>query len=122
MNFFSPFRWIWVAFGLVFLAVLVVIVGSTIYFGLSLGRAVFFTPHVLPFIGFPFFGFGFLLFFLIIGLAFRLAFRPWRGRMYNSGRWFNYDPAMDSLRQRYARGEINREQFDEVASDLEKHR
>jgi len=123
MNFISPFRWFWIAIGIVFLAVFVTIVASTLYFGLVLGRAVFLAPHFFPFFGFPFFGFGFILLgLLIVGFALRLIFRPWRRGMYYSGRWFNYDPAMDSLRQRYARGEITREQFDQIATDLEKHR
>jgi len=124
MNFLSPFRWIWLAIGIAFLAVFVTIVASTIYFGLFLGRAVFFAPHIFPFFGFPFFGLGFVILgLLIVSLSLRFAFfRPWRRGTYYSGRWFNYDPAMDSLRQRYARGEITREQFDQMASDLEKHR
>jgi uncharacterized membrane protein len=80
-------------------------------------------PHFFPFFGFPFFGFGFIfLGILVVGFALRLIFRPWRRGTYYSGRWFSYDPAMDSLRQRYACGEITREQFDRMATDLEKHR
>jgi putative membrane protein len=123
MNFISPFRWIWLAIGIAFLAVLVTIVASTLYFGFVLGRAVFFAPHVFPFFGFPFFGLGFIILgLLIVGFVLRLVFLPWRRNTYYSRRWFNYDPAMDSLRQRYARGEITREQFDQMASDLERHR
>lgn len=32
------------------------------------------------------------------------------------------DPAMEALRQRYARGEITKEQFDQMARDLQSHR
>src|SRR5579862_5584136 len=102
MNFLSPFRWVWIAIGIFFLAVFVSVIASTLYFGLVLGRAVFFSPHFFPFFGFPFFGLGFILLgLLVVGIVFRLPFRPWRRNAYYSGRWFNYDPAMDSLRQRY---------------------
>jgi len=35
------------------------------------------------------------------------------------GRW-GYDPAMDVARERFARGEISREQFDQIATELER--
>jgi len=121
--FFAPFRWLWIVLGIVVFGILAVIVASTIYFGLSLGHAVFFAPHVFafPFFGFGFVFFGVIIFALFLGLIFR-SFR-WR-RGHYSGRWgyYGYDSAMDSLRQRYARGEITREQFEQMAGDLEKHR
>jgi putative membrane protein len=121
--FFSPFRWLWIIFGIVVLSIFAIIVASTIYFGLSLGHAVLFAPHVFSF---PFFGFGFaFLGILVLALFLGLLFRTFRWRRgYNSGRWGYYgqDSAMDSLRQRYARGEITREEFEQMASDLEKHR
>ena len=72
--FFSPFRWLWIIFGIVVLSIFAVIVASTIYFGLSLGHAVLFTPHVFSF---PFFGFGFgFLGILVLALFLGLIFRP----------------------------------------------
>lgn len=106
---------------IIVLAITVFVVGSTIYFGVQLGHAVFFSPH--PF--FPFFGLGFLVLGIVVfGLLAGLLFRPYRRRMYyyGRGRWFQDDTAMESLRQRYARGEITRDQFEQMASDLEKHR
>jgi putative membrane protein len=116
--FFSPFRWLWIVFGIVILGILAIVVGSTIYYGFILGHAVFFAPRF-----FPFSGFGFVFLGIIaLGLFFGLIFRPYRRRMYYSGGWYRYDSAMDSLRQRYARGEITRDQFEQMAGDLEKHR
>jgi putative membrane protein len=66
---------------------------------------------------FGFFPFGFLLFFLFLFLVVRVAF--W-------GRWgfWNYHPyywgdAREILRERYARGEISREQFNQMMRDLD---
>ncbi len=77
------------------------------------------------FVFFPFFGFGwvfFLLFFL-----FFWGMRWWGGW---SGGWGGYgrhywrygDDAHAILRSRYARGEITREQFEQMMGDLEQHR
>lgn len=116
--FFSPFRWLWLIVGIAILAIVGVAIASTIYFGLVLGHAVFFVPRF-----FPFFGFGFIIFGIIaVGLFLGLIFRPMKGRGYYGRRWYYYDSAMDSLRQRYARGEITRDQFEQMAGDLEKHR
>jgi putative membrane protein len=110
---------LFVIFGIVILATIAIIIGSTIYFGLTLGHALLFTPH--PFF-FPFFGLGFLIFgIIIVGLFMGLIFRPFRRRGYYYRGWYQYDNAMDSLRQRYARGEITRDQFEQMAGDLEKH-
>ena len=117
--FFSPFRWLWIVFGIIALAIFGIIVVSTIYFGLVLGHAVIFgVPRV-----FPFFGFGFaFLGIIVLALFLGAIFRPYRRRMYYSHNWYRYDSAMDSLRQRYARGEITRDQFEQMAGDLERHK
>ncbi|HZY91412.1 MAG TPA: hypothetical protein VFG07_01355 [Thermoplasmata archaeon] len=36
--------------------------------------------------------------------------------------WWGYDSGMAVARERYARGEINREQFEQIATDLERRR
>lgn len=118
--FFSPFKWLWIVFAVIALAIFGIILVSTIYFGLALGHAIFFGVPTFPV---PFFGLGFLvLVIIIVGLVVGLQFRPYRRRMYYSRHWYPYDSAMDSLRQRYARGEITRDQFEQMASDLERHR
>lgn len=77
--------------------------------------------HAAP-IGYPYYGYwfffplGFLLTLFIILAVARLLFwpRPWR-----MGRRLRYmnDPVY-ILRQRYARGEITKEQFDQMMKDL----
>ena len=68
---------------------------------------------------------GFLLVFLIVWIAFfviRIAL--WTGRRGSGyGGYGRYggphrDPAVMAARQRYARGEITREQFDQIMTDL----
>ncbi len=73
---------------------------------------------------YPFWGFGFLwpifgLFFLFFVL--RWIFWPWRPYPYRYyRRWggWGYDDAMSILRARYARGELTKEQFDQMTLDL----
>ncbi len=83
-----------------------------------------------PYVGtyypfFPFFGFrliwGIFGFFFLFWI-FRWVFWGWgwgwgwRGRY---GRY--YDSAYYALRERYARGEITKEQFEQIIRDLEQH-
>jgi len=78
----------------------------------------YYYPH--PFFGF-FFPFGFFIFIFILFFAFRWLFFPWRGRYY--GRWwYHQGEAEEILRQRYAKGEITKDQFDQMMRDLEQHR
>jgi hypothetical protein len=125
LRFFSPFRWLWIIIGVLFLATMVA--GLAFFVSdLVLGHPLFTVGRFYPFVFFPFFSFGGIIFlFLIIGFGLRMIFRPWRrwGWGYYGGRgYYSEDPAMQSLRVRYARGEITKEQFDVMASDLEKHR
>ena len=78
-----------------------------------------------PYYGYSWYGwwfFPFGIFFFIIFLFFvsRLIFWPmgwgWR-RMF----WFAYVDGHVILRQRYARGEITKEQFDQMRRELEQH-
>ena len=74
--------------------------------------------------GFPgygwwfFFPFGIFFIFIVLFFVSRLVFWPmgwgWRRRY-----WYRYGDANEILRQRYARGEITKEQFDQMKRDLE---
>ena len=72
---------------------------------------------------FPFFGFGwifaFFWIFILFG-AFRWIFWPWRWG-YRHSYWRYHDDAYYTLRERYARGEITKEQFEQMMGDLERH-
>jgi uncharacterized membrane protein len=66
---------------------------------------------------FPFGIFFFLIFLFFVG---RLIFWPWGGgwrRRYYYG--YGYGDAREIIRQRYARGEITKDQFDQMMRDLE---
>jgi putative membrane protein len=66
---------------------------------------------------FPFF-FG-LFWIFITFMAVRWLFWPgwWGRRRY----WRSYDDSYYILRQRYARGEITKEQYDQMMRDLREH-
>ena len=67
-----------------------------------------------------FFPFGIFFLFIVLFFVSRLIFWPmgwgWRRRY-----WYGYGDAREILRQRYARGEITKEQFDQMNRDLEQH-
>lgn len=72
--------------------------------------------------GWPFFGFGWIfipLVFILIFFGFRWFF--WGGCTWGRGWGYyrqHYDPALQTLRERYARGDINKEQFDDMSRKL----
>jgi uncharacterized membrane protein len=73
--------------------------------------------------GWFFWPFGILIFFLFIFLITRFIFWGawgWRRRYWYGG-GYGYGDAHEILRQRYARGEISKEQFDQMTRDLEQH-
>ncbi|MDG6902652.1 MAG: SHOCT domain-containing protein [Nitrososphaerota archaeon] len=54
---------------------------------------------------------------------FRVAFWGWGGGWgWRRRYWYGYGDAREILRQRYARGEITKEQFEQMSRDLEQHR
>jgi putative membrane protein len=93
--------------------------------GLLAGVFVFAFGHFGPgsyYYGWPFFfPFGFFLFLIGIFFVFRFAFWGWGwGRGYYRGSW-RYDgaDALEILGRRYARGEISKEQYEQMKSDLQ---
>jgi putative membrane protein len=77
--------------------------------------------------GWGFFPFGFFFAFFWIMAIFwfvRFLFWPWRwgmGRRYWGGNWGYGDRAYYILRERYARGEITKDQYDQMMRDLQQH-
>ncbi|HKW43308.1 MAG TPA: SHOCT domain-containing protein [Thermoplasmata archaeon] len=103
--------------GWVFVGLLVLVAVSI---AVSLVAFVFRAPGT----GFVFFPFGFwwifLLFFLFWGFRWWGGGWGWYGRPW--GGYYRYhDDAHAILRTRYARGEITREQFEQMMRDLEQH-
>ena len=89
----------------------------------SNGTATPSTAFYAPFfpIGFPWVGGIFSLFFLFWAVSW--FFRPWGwgwGYRRRYG-WWRYDGASQILRERYAKGEITKEQFEQMMRDLERH-
>jgi putative membrane protein len=109
----------WVVLGL--LAAFVV--GSLALWGFSLatGHAPFFFSAPYPYFFFFPFGFLFFLFFVffIVRLIFWGGWWGWRGRYRG---YYHWGDAKEVLRQRYARGEITKEQFEQMNRDLDEHK
>jgi uncharacterized membrane protein len=112
--------WWWAAIGVGIALVVIVVVVVLLLANGTIG-----TPGGGPR---PLFGFwgGFLLLFLLLWIGFfviRIAFWSSRSRRSYSGgqygpRGMHRDPAVMVARQRYARGEITREQYDQIMTDL----
>jgi uncharacterized membrane protein len=108
---------LFIAFGV--LALLFIVGASFLLFGLFVAR-----PFPGP--GFPYFPFGifwaFLLVFFVFGIV-RWAFWGWgwgwRRRGYYGRYYWRYDQAHQILRERYARGEITKDQVDQMTRDLD---
>ena len=108
----------WIAIGL--LALLVI--GSLALWGFSIATGhvpLFFVGPYRFFFFFPIGSIFFLFFiFFIVRLAFWGSWWGWRGRY----RGYYWGDAREVLRQRYARGEITKEQFDQMNRDLDEHK
>ncbi len=102
---------------MLFVVVALVLIGVT---------GAYFHPTMMGYYGggyhFPFFfPFGFVFFFLIAFFVLRMLLWPW-GWGGRREHWHFHSDAEEILRQRYARGEITKEQFEQMARDLEQHR
>ncbi|MDG7005067.1 MAG: SHOCT domain-containing protein [Nitrososphaerota archaeon] len=119
-----PYRdmhWLgWVVFALVLVAIVA-------FFGTMLASGYYMPMMVAgyPFYGWFFFPFGFAFFVISAVIVFRLIFWGfggwgWRRRYWHSAP-YGYGDAQEILRQRYARGEITKDQFDQMMKDIEHH-
>jgi putative membrane protein len=106
----------WVMLALVVLFIAWVFVGPFFYGGAYPMGMPYYGAY--PFGGWFFFPFGFIFFFFIIFFAFRFVFRPWGWGGYGYRGWGHYGDPVDILKRRYARGEITKEQFDQMLRDL----
>lgn len=107
--------WAYIGLGVMF-----VLIGAGIFFSVLNGNTVTSMPIYYPgqfwmpfFWVWPLVGVFFVVW--VIGWAFSW---PWRSRGSRYGRRWG-DPAHQILRERYARGEITKDQFDQMMRDLE---
>jgi putative membrane protein len=83
------------------------------------GQGPYYYPFYHPFF-FPFgLLFGLFVIFIIFGVL-RWIFWPW-GWGYRRRYWRYRDESYYILRERYARGEITKEQYEQMMQDLQKH-
>ncbi len=112
-----PRLWPWILIPIV--AVVAVVSFATVVF-LTFGGA---GPYPWPWWGFfpwfPFVGIWIFFGFLFLFGVFRWGAGPWAWGYGWDRR--NRDDSRTILRERYARGEITREQFDEMRRDLDEH-
>ena len=96
--------------GWIFAAIIVAIVGLALL-AMLFGR---FSP-----VGYPTFFFGWWIVIPLFFFGFLFFFRWW-GWGYWWHHYRDYDPALETLRERFARGEITKEQYDQMRRDLER--
>lgn len=102
------------------------IIGLIVVVGLSIALSLYFAPwrpgggffHYPFFFPFHFGWLGAIFLIFIIFLIARWFFGPWRGGGYNS---YSHQQRLDAasiVREKYAKGEITREQFEQMMQDL----
>jgi putative membrane protein len=111
------------------ISVFAILVAATILSGLFLFPRVTRTPfyYFFPFFPFGFFFFAFLWIFIIFGVLRWFFWWPWgwgyrRRWGYYWGRGYYGDDAYQILRERYAKGEITKDQFEQMSQDLDDQR
>lgn len=119
-------KWIILVPLLALVAIAATAIGLSVYFHATSSPSTGGAPYYnygWYYYGWPFFGFGWLFIIPIIFLVFfglRWFFWGWGGcgwGNYYYGR-YHHDNALETLRDRFARGEITREQFDEMTRKL----
>ena len=69
----------------------------------------------------PFYFFGWWVFIPLFFLGLFFFFRCWGwGYWWDGGRYYcDHDAALETVRERFARGEITKDQYDQMRQDLE---
>ena len=110
-------QWLWIG-----LAIMFVLIGASVFVSvvfLKGSTALSNSGGVWGFVG-PLIGFAFLILLIFGWAAFPSSRRYWR-RRYRGYYGPDDDDAVQVLRQRYARGEITKEQLEQMTKDLEQH-
>jgi putative membrane protein len=105
---------------------LVPIIGVMAVIGIAVAAFFLYRPATVT--AYPFYGwwFPFPWFFIIPAiflLFFGLRWIFWGGWGWGGGWYYRSynDPALEILKERFARGELTKEQFEQMAKDLEQH-
>jgi putative membrane protein len=107
---------------LAMVAVVLTLVGLSLYFRSYAPPPYYGAQYPGLWIGWPLFGVGWILIPLFFfGVFFALRWFFWGGWGWGRGWYGRYydDPAIEVLRERFARGEITKEQFERMARDLQ---
>jgi putative membrane protein len=101
------------------------LLGLIILVGASIVTSVIFFVYrssgtFIPFFPFPFFPFHFGFLGIILLLFIILWVARWNGRSHRAS-YLYHDKADEIARERYAKGEITKEQFEQMMQDLKQH-
>jgi uncharacterized membrane protein len=103
-------------------AIVLTLVGLSFYFRTYAPPPPYLGAQGSEWFGWPFFGLGWVLIPLFLfGVLFAFRWFLWGG--WRGGGWYaRYDDsAVATLRERFARGEISKEQFETTAKDLQEY-
>lgn len=99
----------WGIVGLVLLVGVSIVASMIFFIPNSSGAAYAYLPFHFPWLG------GIFLIFVVFWAA-RWSFWPWRG-----AHWHHRDGAVFILKERYAKGEITKEQFEHMMQQLKQY-
>lgn len=100
----------WIGLGVMF-----TLIGLAAVFGVLFGAGVFLAIGIWSWIWNLI---GLFIFLWFLFFIFRVFVRPWRFHRYYN--FWDHDDAIETLRQRYARGEIGKEQYEQMMNDLKR--
>lgn len=112
--------------GFLWVIVALAVVAVVAFVGAALAHNYFYPAGMPYYYGYPgfgwwFFPFGFFFFLIFLFFIFRVVFWGFGGWGWRRRYWYGYGDPHEILRQRYARGEITKEQFEQMTRDLEQH-
>lgn len=114
-------RWLWIGLSGMFILIGVAAVIAVLLFGdkIVLTPGNFTTQSFNPW-NWIWNLIGLFIFLWVLFFVIRVFIRPWRWHRYYD--FWAHGDATDILRERYARGEITKEQFESMMDDLKRNR